>query len=224
MIRNISHKSFASAFFLLTATICPSIAQTTTPSTTDCSDIKLMENKAKISPNKNVPIYRVGNEPNGADGVLNDAIAYVSGKIEGVTFTYTAGAPPAATSTASRIEVGFLGNNMGSAGTYLGSYGVGTELGRGQLLVGMGTTGCRPSAPQAPCFDPSQPGYREAIVQTLVHELLHALRVGHSEKANVMNQFAGVNNMANNDMKLDCVLEKAKQLHRAASTPTPPPC
>lgn len=106
-------------------------------------------------------------------------------------------------------------------GNYAGSPGSDGFFRTGTLNVYPGTTGCSASGP---CLDPTQPNYQQAIKGIFLHEFLHALRVAHSSKANVMNIFSGVNNAQNANQNLDCVLQKIRALRNPPGQPPAPTC
>jgi hypothetical protein len=186
-----------------------------------CSDITLLD-RAVIRPGTNVRIYIRGGEPSGAQGVTQAAIWKINGMINLVTFSINSNSPPPTSDKTPRIEITFNNNLTTVAGQYIGNYDLNDPhktLTRGELNLGMGVRGCNPGNMSELCYNPSEAGYREAVESTLIHELLHSLRLSESSLQNVMGRFAGVNNRGNSNLNIDCVIRKGRELHTAAGNP-----
>jgi hypothetical protein len=92
------------------------------------------------------------------------------------------------------------------------------HLARADLTIYMGAGGCIVGSPQK-CFDESQPGYFDGVVNTLLHEFGHALRATDSSMANVMGPFQGVNNILNRNPDLDCIFNRLKPEYQPIGGP-----
>ena len=74
------------------------------------------------------------------------------------------------------------------------------------------------------CYDPSQSGYEQGLIDMFRHELFHALGLSDSMQNNVMLGFMGVNNRSVTP-NIDCVKQRAQSLRVTypPANPSPPP-
>lgn len=179
-------KSIKAALLIIAASASVSSAHVVA---SECDDV-LNGGHSKIPGNSTVDIIVDPNSLVGVNGndIVSGAAGTLRGRVDGINFNVTSveGSRPS-------IVVKFVnGANGDRTALYKSGPKVDGTLNTGEIYVYLGATGCVADATR-PCFDPSQPGYQNALFRSMVHELIHSLGALDSNQANIMSAFTGVN-------------------------------